>query len=128
MNLSYVSIVSSDLDRLKNFYIEALGLVELADWSHDGFRAIDVGGGIVMALHSPEAYAELGLSVPTSGHVAPLITFDPGSGAELHRLHAQLVSQGVHVVREPFETPYGSLQVIHSDVDGNPFRLNTFNI
>jgi catechol 2,3-dioxygenase-like lactoylglutathione lyase family enzyme len=128
MNLSYVSIVSSDLDRLRDFYVEALGLAELSDWSHEGFRAIDLGSGLVLALHSPEAYAELGLTAPTSGHVAPLLTFDPGSGAELHRLHEQFVAQGIDVVREPFETSYGSLQVIHSDVDGNPFRLNTFNV
>jgi catechol 2,3-dioxygenase-like lactoylglutathione lyase family enzyme len=128
MNLSYISIVTSDLDRLKNFYIAALGLVEFVDWSHDGFRAIDVGGGTVMALHSPEAYAGLGLAVPAAGQVASLITFDPGSGAELHGLHNELVAQGVPVVREPFETAYGSLQGIYTDVDGNPFRLNTFNI
>ena len=125
MQLSYVSVVTSDLDGLRNFYVEMLGLVELTAWSHDGFRALEVGTDLVLALHSPEAYAEFGLEAPSSG---PLLTFDPGSAAELLRLHEHMVALGVPVVRAPFETPYGSLQVIHRDVDGNPFRLNTFNL
>lgn len=103
-----------------------LGLVELAEWSHEGFRALDAGSNVVLAVHSPEAYAEMGLEVRPAGASTSLLTFDPGTRAELSRLHAHMVARGVAVVREPFETPYGSLQVIHRDIDGNPFRLNTF--
>lgn len=127
MLLSYVSVVTSELDRLKRFYVEELGLVELAEWSHEGFRALDVGNAVVLALHSPEAYADMGLVAPPPGSSAPLLTFDPGSRAELHRLHGHLVAREVTVTKEPFETPYGSVQSIYRDVDGNPFRLNTFN-
>lgn len=127
MQLSYVSVVSSDIDRLRDFYVDALGLTELEEWSHDGFRAVAIGPDLVLALHSPGAYGDLGLPLPPDGH-APLLTFDPGDAQQLRRLHEQLVAKDVPTVREPFETPYGSLQVIHRDVDGNPFRLNTFNL
>ncbi len=127
MQLSYVSIVTARLDDLKNFYVDALGLAELSEWSHDGFRALSVAPDVVLALHSPEAYEELGLEVSEGASGNTLLTFDPGSRSELLRIHAALVDAAVPVVREPFDTPYGSLQVIHRDIDGNPFRLNTFS-
>lgn len=126
MQLSYVSIVTARLDDLKDFYVDALGLEELTEWSHDGFRAVSVASNVVLALHSPDAYEDLGLTVGEGASGNTLLTFDPGGRDELLRLHAALVDSSVPVVRGPFETPYGSLQVIHRDIDGNPFRLNTF--
>lgn len=124
MNLSYISIVTDRLDALKDFYVGALGLVELADWSHEGFRAIQVEPGVIVAFHSPAAMSDLGIDAGAT--VSSMLTFDPGSVDELRRLHDELGVKGVPVVREPFDTPYGSLQTIYRDLDGNPFRLNTF--
>ena len=124
MELSYVSIVSEQLDELKDFYVEALSLTELVDWSHEGFRAVQVDPGVVMAFHSPDALGELGLRGEPA--MTTMLTFDPGSPRELRRLHAELVDRDVLVIREPFDTPYGSVQSIYRDPDGNPFRLNTF--
>lgn len=126
MQLSYVSVVTKQLDEMKDFYVQMLGIEELTDWSHDGFRALEVAPNVILALHTPEAFRELGLELGEDDLLATMLTFDPGSVDELHRIHDVLVAANVPVVREPFETPYGSLQVIHRDPDGNPFRLNTF--
>ena len=127
MQLSYVSIVTERLDELKACYVAALGLDELTEWSHEGFRALLCAPGVVLALHSPEAYKCLGLEPPGEGQVGTVLTFDPGSADELQRLHNDFVARSVPVIRAPFETQYGSLQAIYRDIDGNPFRLNTFD-
>lgn len=123
MELSYVSIVTDDLDRLRDFYVDVVGLPEHVAWRHDGFRGLDAGRGCVLALHSPEAYAELGLD--WSG-VGTLVTFDPGGRAEVDAVGARLAGAGVTVVRAPFDTAYGSRQAVFRDPEGNPFRINSF--
>ena len=126
MELSYVSIVTERLDELKDFYVSCLGLEEHTDWAHEGFRALRASEGIVLAFHTPGAFAELGLDPATDGAGSSMLTFDPGSTSALHDVHGRLVSRAVPVVREPFTTPYGSTQAIYRDLDGNVFRLNTF--
>lgn len=123
IRLSYVSIVTPDLDALRDFYVDVVGLPEHVDWRHDGFRGLDAGGGVVLALHSPEAYAELGLPAVGAGS---LVTFDPGDRVAVDAAHGRLTAAGVRVVREPFDTPYGSYQAVYLDREGNPFRINSF--
>jgi catechol 2,3-dioxygenase-like lactoylglutathione lyase family enzyme len=126
MQLSYVSIATERLDELKDFYVDALGFEEMAEWSHDGFRALTVAPGVVLALHEAAGLTELGLDDDDVARCGSVLTFDPGSADALLQLHERLVERGAAVVRTPFSTPYGSLQVIHRDLDGNAFRLNTF--
>ncbi len=125
MQVSYVSIVTSDVDWLCAFYTGIVGLTEFEDWRHDGFRALDAGRGCVLALHSRAAYAEMGLEPPADG-ANTLVTFDPGSQGAVDAESMRLVMVGVTWVRRPFDTPYGSRQAIFRDPDGNPFRLNSF--
>jgi catechol 2,3-dioxygenase-like lactoylglutathione lyase family enzyme len=126
MELSYVSVVTERLDELKDFYCEALGLPEYTDWSHEGFRALQAAPGVVLAFHTPAALGELGLDPGEAGSAPPMLTFDPGGAEELRQVHDRLVARSVPVLREPFSTPYGSLQSIYRDTDGNVFRLNSF--
>ena len=126
MQLAYVSLVTARLDELKDFYVDVLGFDEMAEWSHDGFRALTVAPGVVLALHEPEGLTELGLDDADVARCGSVLTFDPGSAERLLQLHGRLVDGGSSVVRAPFSTPYGSLQAIHRDPDGNAFRLNTF--
>lgn len=126
MELSYVSVVTEQLDELKDFYRDALGLEEHTDWSHEGFRALQAAPGVVLAFHTPAAFEELGLDPMKDVGGTTMLTFDPGGAEALRRMHERLVASAVPVLREPFATPYGSLQAIYRDTDGNVFRLNSF--
>jgi predicted enzyme related to lactoylglutathione lyase len=125
-SLSYVSLVSPEYESLADFYVETVGLSEHVAWRHEGFRALDGGNGVVIGFHSPDSVREIGVALPVGGRLATMLTFDPGDVATLDTLTREFAAAGVTVLREPFDTPYGSRQAVFADPEGNPFRLNTF--
>ncbi len=116
--LSYASLVVQDVERSGEFYRSALGLPYGWTGTPAKFRRLLAGG------------ADLGLSWPGVGEVlgtepgGAFLTFDPGSVAAVPQAAKRMLAAGATLVREPHETPYGTVQAILLDPDGHVVRLD----
>lgn len=127
MSFAYVSLFASDLDRLGDFYVRGIGLVEHDHMRTPIFRSLDLGGGAALALHGAEAYELVGLgehASPTG--VASMLTFDPGSVEAVDAGVEPLLALGATLVKGPFVTVYNARQVVLFDPDGHAFRLSHY--
>jgi predicted enzyme related to lactoylglutathione lyase len=124
--LSSVNIFTRNLDALVAFYADLFGLAEKTELRSPIYRALDAGGAMV-AFNGFEAYALLKLDdfSETSG-VKSLLTFDVSSAAEVARISQDAVKRGAKMIKEPYDTAYGSRQSVLFDPEGNVFRINAF--
>ena len=125
--LSSVNIFARDLEGLTAFYAGLLELAEKTELRSPIYRALDAGA-VMIAFNAFEAYALLKLEdfSQTSG-VRSLLTFEVGSADEVARITREAVARGGRVVKEPYDTAYGSRQSVLFDPEGNAFRLNAFS-
>lgn len=113
MQLSYVNVFVSDLDRAVDFYGGPLGLaLEFASPEH-GYASFSAGR------------VRLGLAVAGADQHA-LIGRHTGIGldvADLEAEHARLAAQGVRFTMPPTRQPWGGFMALMADPDGNVFYL-----
>lgn len=124
--LSYVNVMTRDMTRLPNFYMELFGFEEMPEVRTPAFRAVRTGRS-ALAFNASEIYSSLVLpdSPETVKGVKILLTFDTGSVSEVDRLIEQAVKLGATLVRAAFRTSYGYYQGILFDPEQNCFRINT---
>lgn len=114
MNIAYVNIFVSDLDRSVAFYRDALGLeLEFASQEH-GYASLSAGP------------VRLGLAVP-GPEEAKLIGRHTGVGwnmSDLEAEHERLAGLGVTFPMPPARQPWGGFMALMADPDGNVFYLD----
>ena len=114
MNISYVNLFVSDLDRAVGFYTTALGLkLNFSDPEH-GYASFD-GGTIQMgiAVAGPEQANLIGR------HTGVGLAVD-----DLEAEHARLVALGVDFESPPTRQPWGGFMALVKDPDDNIFYLD----
>jgi uncharacterized glyoxalase superfamily protein PhnB len=52
------------------------------------------------------------------------MTFEVNPTTTVERLTSLAVEMGAQILREPYDTSYGSRQAVLADPDGNVFRIN----
>jgi len=114
MQIAYVNLFVSDLDRAVEFYSEKLGLsLEFSDSEH-GYASLSAGPiRLGLALPGPDQQELLGRHTGIGFSVEDL-------AAE----HARLVRLGVAFTMEPTKQPWGGFMALASDPDGNIFYLD----
>ena len=125
--LSSVNIFTQNLDALVAFYAELFDLKEKTELRSPIYRALDAGGAMI-GFNGFEAYELLKLEdfSQTSG-VKSLLTFDVSHADDVARIGRDALKRGAKMVKEPYDTAYGSRQCVLFDPEGNVFRINAFH-
>lgn len=124
--LSHVTAIVSDLDKALDFYTRTLGMEKRDDQTFES----DFGTMRWLTVGCPGQDVSISLQLPMAG---PGTKGDPkdwvGNGTmwvlqvdDCRGTVAALKKQGVNVVSEPEDMPWGVSAVIR-DPDGNPFNL-----
>jgi predicted enzyme related to lactoylglutathione lyase len=124
--LSSVNIFAQNLDALVAFYADLFDLAEKTELRSPIYRALDVGGTMI-GFNGFEAYKLLKLEdfSETSG-VKSLLTFEVAGAGEVARISQESMKRGAKMIKEPYDTAYGSRQSVLFDPEGNVFRINAF--
>ncbi len=114
MQIAYLNVFVSNLDRAIEFYQAKLGLdLEFSSAEH-GYASFSAGA------------VRLGIAVPGQDDQA-LIGRHTGIGfevADLEAEHEQLKQLGVNFTLAPTRQPWGGFMALMSDPDGNIFYLD----
>lgn len=114
MQVSYVNIFVTDIERAVAFYRDKLGLTLHFSSPEHGYASLAAGA------------VRLGVALPGTDH-ANLVGRHTGVGlevADLEAEHAHLAGLGVHFTMPPTRQPWGGFMAMISDVDGNIFYLD----
>jgi predicted enzyme related to lactoylglutathione lyase len=114
LQIAYVNVFVSDLDRAIAFYQGALGLDLQMSAPEHGYTSLSAGA------------VRLGLAVPGPGEAA-LVGRHTGVGFEVTDLeteHARLSALGVSFTMPPTRQPWGGFMALVADPDGNVFYLD----
>ena len=124
VSLSYVNLVSEDIVSLSRFYSDLFDLEELPDFRSEMYVALDLDG-VMFGFSPPEVYDLLNIVPWRDGKGATqFMTFEVNSTTTVERLTSLAVEMGAQMLREPYNTSYGSRQAVLADPDGNVFRIN----
>ncbi|MBM3722473.1 MAG: glyoxalase/bleomycin resistance/dioxygenase family protein [Actinobacteria bacterium] len=114
MQVSYVNIFVTDLEKAIAFYRDKLGLALQFSSPEHGYASFAAGG------------VRLGVARPGADH-AELVGRHTGVGLEVANLeaeHARLAGLGVHFTMPPSRQPWGGFMAMISDADGNVLYLD----
>lgn len=113
---SLVTVYSEDIARAADFYGRVMGLKETYRFpyedppEHIEYRV----GATTIAVSSPEGLASHGMPPPSGGH-----PFEIGLKTDdVDALVAELRTQGVAILREPFTSAAGNRTAYIADPDG----------
>ena len=114
MQISYVNVFVTDLEKAVTFYRDVLGLALQFSSAEHGYASFGAGA------------VRLGVALPGSGH-ADLVGRHTGVGLEVGDLaaeHARLAGLGVQFTMPPTRQPWGGFMAMIADTDGNVFYLD----
>ena len=126
--ISHVNVFVLDQDRAKKFYTEKLGFEVRTDLDMDGFRWLTVGPkaqpdlNLLLARPAPPMFSEADAAA-----LRGLVAKGSMSGGvietdDCRRTTAELKANGVTILQEPAERPYG-VEALFRDDSGNWFSL-----
>lgn len=114
MQIAYVNVFVSDLDRAVSFYRAKLGLTlehSSPEHGYASFRAGSVRLGLAVAGPGQEElvgrHTGIGLSV-----------------SDLEAEHSRLMERGVTFAMPPTKQPWGGFMALAADPDGNVFYID----
>ena len=118
VDVAYVNVYVSDLDRAIEFYEQILGLEKQFADADFGYASFDAGP------------IRLGLAVAGEGQAA-LIGRQTGIGLsskDLEADYARLSAKGVKFSMPPEKQPWGGFMALMDDPDGNVFYLDQVDL
>jgi MOSC domain-containing protein YiiM/catechol 2,3-dioxygenase-like lactoylglutathione lyase family enzyme len=117
MQIAYVNVYVTDLDRSVEFFERTLGLAKQFADARFGYASFDAGPiRLGVARIDPEDDATRGLVGRQTG---------VGFGvADLEARHKELVEKGVAFAMPPARQPWGGFMGLFADPDGNLFYLD----
>ncbi|MDT0381825.1 VOC family protein [Streptomyces sp. DSM 42041] len=127
-SLALTTVWSTDQERDKKFFVEALGFVERTDMEMGDMRWITVSPKdqpeVQLTLMRPDGS---GLDPESGKALLALVTKGVlGAGAfrtdDCHATYKELKEKGVEFLQEPQERPYG-IEAIFRDPSGNWYSL-----
>lgn len=124
MNLTYSTYFARDVDRMAQFYIDALGLQEIVASAGGGYREVRAGPVKIGFAHQG-AYAMLDLddeNEPTG--LRSILTFDVGSAENVGAAVDRAVAAGAALVKPAYATHFGTLHAVLLDPEGNALRIS----
>ena len=121
--IDHVTIIASDLEATRKFYVDGLGMEEVArpDFDFPGSWFQAGATQIHVTLESPEAgkagWGDRGVKIASRGHHFAFEVDDAMAATETAK------SLGFQIAREPKHRPDGAIQVYFYDPDGHVVEL-----
>lgn len=118
MEIAYVNIFVTDLDRAVEFYQDKLGLTLECSSPEHGYASLSAGP------------VRLGLAVPGPDQ-ADLVGRHTGVGLnveDLESVHKRLSALNVKFSQPPTRQPWGGFMALVDDPDGNVFYLDQISV
>jgi predicted enzyme related to lactoylglutathione lyase len=103
MNLNYILVYVNDFQKLRAFYIDALGMTDIGSIASDIFAT----------LRAPDGGATIGLQDKKSTPLPPAHEQHPGSlelsfaVEDVDATHKSWKEKGVEIITEPADMPFG---------------------
>ena len=124
MRITYTTYFARDVDRLAEFYVDGLGLEEIAASRDARYREV-IAGQIKLGFAYQGAYAMLDMAdeaEPTG--LRGVLTFDVGDVERVGPAVAKAVAVGASLVKPAHASFFGTWQAVLRDPEGNAFRLS----
>jgi catechol 2,3-dioxygenase-like lactoylglutathione lyase family enzyme len=113
------TVYASDQDRARDFYVHQLGFeVQFDQLYGPGFRWLEVvppGAETAITLVTPDP----GQDQDLIGKGTPIVL----AAEDIQATYRELRARGVRFTEVPAMQPWGALQALFEDPDGNPFVL-----
>lgn len=123
IRISYVSIFTTDIETLPNFYIDVFGLEEVTSSRSDRYRELKAGD-LMLGFPSIDAYANLDMTDQAAPiGVRSMITFAAEDAAAVDILATKAAQRGARLVKPPFRTDFGQHLAVLLDPEGNAIRI-----
>jgi methylmalonyl-CoA/ethylmalonyl-CoA epimerase len=113
-----------DFDRTVQFFKDALGLAQLAEWANDGGRAVLLDGGRATLEIFDEAQAEAIDRIEVGRRVAGPVRLALRV-ADAESIASTLVTNGAEILGGPVITPWGDRNVRVATPEGIQLTLFT---
>lgn len=123
LRISYVTMFTTDLEALPDFYVEVFGLEEVATSRSDRYRELKAGD-LMLGFPWIDAYANLNMTdqVHPTG-VRSMITFAAEGISAVDSLVGKATERGARLVKPPFTTDFGQYLAVLLDPEGNAIRI-----
>jgi predicted enzyme related to lactoylglutathione lyase len=114
MQIAYVNVFVSDLDRAVSFYREKLGLQLEHSSPEHGYASFQAGSiRLGLAVAGPQQQALVGRHTGIGFSVS-----------DLEAEHSRLTKRGVAFTMPPTKQPWGGFMALAADPDGNLFYID----
>ncbi|UII56196.1 VOC family protein [Cytobacillus spongiae] len=122
LNMGYVILYVTDLDKTKHFYGELLGLTLRNEFGT--YIEYDTGSTILSMNTREDGREVTGLTIPDD--VTQSQTFELGFVTEqVAEVVEKLKTAGVEILKEPTEKPWGQTVAYVADPDGHYIEICT---
>ncbi len=124
LRVSYLNIFTKDLPGIARFYEDLFGFGEIAAQRSPIFRCLDAGS-VRIGFNSDTAYELLNIGDRLKDNgVSCYLTVEAASDEEVAALAERALRLGGRVVKQPYDTAYGSRQCVLADPEDNIFRIS----
>jgi catechol 2,3-dioxygenase-like lactoylglutathione lyase family enzyme len=115
-NLDYVILLCEDIQRMRMFYLETLGLPIHRDWED----WLEMRAGNILLTLRPRGRIYDGLKAPNSATVQLAFRVAPD---EVETCYEELVQKQVEIIEAPRDWEYGHRTLFFKDPDGNILEI-----
>jgi len=119
-----VVLIASDLERLRHFYIDSLGMVS-AGGDEDAAVFKTESGGMLILISHRRADALLGAENIKQGAAAAAAFYNVAEVENVDEACEALRSRGVQFFREPENHPWGIRTAFFRDPDGHVWEISS---
>ncbi len=122
MNLNYILVYVNDFQKLKSFYIDALGMTDLGSRAPDYFATLRASeGGAIIGLQDKKSTPLPPAQEQHSGSVELSFAVE-----DVDALHKNWKEKGVEIITEPADMPFGRY-FLAKDPEGHYLSAYRFN-
>jgi catechol 2,3-dioxygenase-like lactoylglutathione lyase family enzyme len=119
-----VVLIASDLEQLRRFYVDSLGMVS-AGGDDDAAVFKTENGGMLILISHRRADALLGAENVGQRADAAAGSYNVAEVQDVDEACAALRSRGVQVLREPENHPWGIRTAFFRDPDGHVWEISS---
>ena len=119
--LNFVTIGATDLDKMKNFYVEKFGWKPLKD--SDGIVFFKLNGFILAIFPEDELAADIGISNDGKGFKRITFAINCKSEKEVDEMFKELEQKGVKIVKQQGKVFWGGYSGYIADVEDNYWEI-----